>query len=160
VFSASFIFLSSGKNISKEEVDQYIFGFTIGNDITARDIQRHHGQWFKGKTLDTTCPLGPCILYNGEKGSSAEVSSQNLNVRLWVNDELRQSSNTSNMIFDIAEIISQLSKGFTLYPGDVILTGTPDGVGYAMKPPRTLQPGDKVKIEVEKIGILENIVQS
>jgi 2-keto-4-pentenoate hydratase/2-oxohepta-3-ene-1,7-dioic acid hydratase in catechol pathway len=144
-----------GRDIPRDQVDDHIFGYTIGNDVCARDIQRHHGQWFKGKTLDTTCPMGPAILYHNRN----EFNPQNLAVRLWVNGEKRQDSNTNNMIFDIHEVIHQLSKGFTLYPGDVILTGTPDGVGYAMKPPKCLKAGDKIKIEIEGIGILENSVR-
>lgn len=143
-----------GRDIPRDQVDKHIFGYTIANDVSARDIQRHHNQWFKGKTLDTTCPLGPSILYHDRN----QFNPQNLSIKLWLNGEKRQDSNTNNMIFDIHEIIHQLSKGFTLYPGDVILTGTPDGVGYAMKPPSCLKKGDKVKIEIEHVGVLENFV--
>lgn len=142
-----------GRDIPREQAYDHVFGYSIGNDITSRDLQRHHNQWFKGKSLDTSCPLGPCIV------PSSELSDpHNLKIQLWVNGEKRQDSNTGNMIFDIPEIISQLSKGFTLQPGDVILTGTPDGVGYAMKPPRMLKAGDVVDIEIEGIGRLTNTV--
>lgn len=142
-----------GRDLTPENAKDHIFGFSVANDVTARDIQRHHGQWFKGKTLDANCPVGPWIVYN-----DGSFDAQSLGIRLWVNGEKRQESNTSNMIFNITDILCHLSKGFTLQPGDVILTGTPDGVGYAMKPPKVLSRGDTVKIEIDKIGILENSV--
>lgn len=142
-----------GRDITREAAYEHVFGYSIGNDITARDLQRHHNQWFKGKSLDTSCPLGPCIVPSSELSDPTK-----LRIQLWINGEKRQDSNTSNMIFDIPEIISQLSKGFTLQPGDVILTGTPDGVGYAMKPPQMLKAGDVIDIEIEGIGKLTNTV--
>lgn len=144
-----------GVDIPREKAWEYIFGYTIANDITARDVQRHHGQWFKGKSLDTTCPMGPAIVHRLSTG----FDPTNLAVKLWINGEKRQDSNTNNMIFDIPEIIRQLSAGFTLYPGDIILTGTPEGVGYAMKPPRVLTTGDRMTIEIENLGRLENVVE-
>lgn len=141
-----------GRDISAEDAMEHVFGFTIGNDVTARDVQKKHVQFFKGKTLDTTCPMGPFIAL------ADTIDCSNLSVKLWINEELRQNSTTKNMIFDVPEIIRQLSAGFTLYPGDVILTGTPDGVGYAMKPPKTLKAGDRIKIEIEHLGTLENTV--
>jgi 2-keto-4-pentenoate hydratase/2-oxohepta-3-ene-1,7-dioic acid hydratase in catechol pathway len=143
-----------GKDISRDRAWEYIFGYTIANDVTSRDIQRHHGQWFKGKSLDTTCPLGPAIVHR----FSDNFDPTNLAIKCWINGEKRQESNTGNMIFDIPEIIQQLSAGFTLYPGDIILTGTPQGVGYAMKPPKLLQAGDHMSVEIENIGKLENRV--
>ena len=143
-----------GANITKEDALSHVFGWTIGNDVTGRDLQRRHGQWFKGKSLDRSCPLGPWIV------PADELDASDLAIRLWVNGEQRQSSRTSKMIFDVKEIISQLSQGFTLLPGDVILTGTPEGVGYAMVPPRVLKDGDVVEIEIEGIGRLANPVKA
>ena len=134
----------------------------IGNDITARDLQRRHNQWFKGKSLDGTCPLGPCIVPldtdTFSSSSSSGVDPNNLKLTMTVNGELRQSSHTSKMIFDVPEIIYQLSSGFTLRAGDIILTGTPEGVGYAMDPSGCLKAGDEVVAEIEGIGQLRNTV--
>jgi len=141
-----------GRDISKENALDHVMGYTIANDVTARDIQKAHGQFFKGKTLDATCPLGPSIV------SKKHVDASNLSIKLWLNGTLMQNSNTSKMIFNIPEIIHQLSKGFTLMSGDVILTGTPDGVGYARKPPVCLKSGDTIDIEIEKLGRLSNRV--
>ena len=143
-----------GANISKEDALSHVFGWTIGNDVTGRDLQRRHGQWFKGKSLDRSCPLGPWIV------PADELDASDLAIQLWVNGEQRQSSRTSKMIFDVKEIIHQLSLGFTLLPGDVILTGTPEGVGYAMQPPQVLKDGDVVDIEIEGIGRLSNPVRA
>jgi len=143
-----------GANISKEDALSHVFGWTIGNDVTGRDLQRRHGQWFKGKSLDRSCPLGPWIV------PADELDASDLAIQLWVNGEQRQSSRTSKMIFDVKEIIHQLSMGFTLLPGDVILTGTPEGVGYAMQPPQVLKDGDVVDIEIEGIGRLSNPVRA
>jgi 2-keto-4-pentenoate hydratase/2-oxohepta-3-ene-1,7-dioic acid hydratase in catechol pathway len=143
-----------GANISKEDALSHVFGWTIGNDVTGRDLQRRHGQWFKGKSLDRSCPLGPWIV------PADELDAADLAIQLWVNGEQRQSSRTSKMIFDVKEIIHQLSLGFTLLPGDVILTGTPEGVGYAMQPPQVLKDGDVVDIEIEGIGRLSNPVRA
>eukprot|EP01031_Cornospumella_fuschlensis_P024297 gene24297-29376_t len=144
-----------GRDIPRDKARDFVWGVTVANDVTSRDLQKQHNQWFKGKTLDTTCPLGPCITHTG----FGDVDPQNLRLQTWVNGELRQQSNTNNMIFDIAEIIHQLSLGFTLYPGDVVLTGTPQGVGYAMQPPKCLKNGDVVRIEIEHVGVLENPVR-
>lgn len=143
---------ATGRDIAVEDAHKYIFEYTIANDITARDLQKKHNQWFKGKSLDTTCPLGPFLV------PASELDASDLSIKLWLNGELKQDSRTSNMIFKIADIIASLSEGFTLLPGDVILTGTPDGVGYAAKPPRTLIAGDSVRIEIEHLGALENTV--
>lgn len=143
---------SAGRDIGREDALKHVFGWTIANDVTGRDLQRRHGQWFKGKSLDRSCPMGPWIV------PASELDAADLAIQLWVNGEQRQSSRTSKMIFDIPEIIHQLSAGFTLLPGDVIMTGTPEGVGYAMQPPRVLSAGDVVEIEIEGIGRLSNPV--
>ena len=140
------------RDVSEADAMKCVFGYTIGNDITARDIQKKHIQWFKGKSLDTTCPLGPSIVHAGD------IDPTNLRIQTWINGEIRQDSTTNNLIFKIPRIISELSRGFTLLPGDVILTGTPDGVGYAMDPPRVLLPGDEMRLEIEGIGVLTNKV--
>ena len=141
-----------GKNIKPEDALNFVFGYTVANDITSRDIQKKHVQWFKGKTLDTSCPMAAAVLLNG-KG----FDPQNLYIKLWLNGELKQSSTTANMIFNVATIISELSKGFTLKPGDIILTGTPDGVGYPQQ--IALKSGDKMEIEIEKVGSLVNYIK-
>lgn len=140
-----------GVNIPIESALDHIFGFTIINDVTGRDVQRRHDQWFKGKGLDGTCPMGPWVVERGDVDDP-----QSLDLSLKVNGEVRQSSNTKHMIFPIARIISELSLGLTLEPGDVIATGTPSGVGYAMTPPRPLKTGDVMTLEIEQIGTLEN----
>lgn len=142
-----------GVNIPIESALDHIFGFTIINDVTGRDVQRRHDQWFKGKGLDGTCPMGPWVVERGDVSDP-----QALDLSLKVNGEVRQSSNTKHMIFPIARIISELSLGLTLEPGDVIATGTPSGVGYAMTPPRPLKTGDVMTLEIEQIGTLENRV--
>jgi len=145
----------AGRNISKAQAYDHVFGYTILNDITARDIQRRHGgQYFKGKGLDGSCPLGPCIVT-----ADAIKDPHNLDISLSVNGELRQSGNTGSMIFDIPTLIESLSEGLTLEPGDLIATGTPSGVGYAMDPPVFLKDGDRVVCEVAQIGKLENTMR-
>ncbi|CCN04875.1 FAH family protein [Bordetella bronchiseptica MBORD675] len=141
----------AGADIPREKALDHVFGYTIVNDITARDLQARHGQWFKGKSLDTSCPMGPVVVHR-----SAIPDANNLTVSLSVNGELRQKDNTSDMIFDVATVIAQLSAGMTLEPGDVIATGTPKGVGFALTPPRCLQVGDVVSASVEHIGTLTN----
>lgn len=145
-----------GRNISKERAFNHIFGYTIINDITARDVQRRHGgQFFKGKTFDGSCPTGPWLVT-----ADAIGNPQNLDISLTVNGEQRQTGNTSSMIFDIPTIIASLSEGLTLESGDLIATGTPSGVGYAMDPPRYLKHGDTVVCHVENIGKLENTLET
>lgn len=145
----------AGRNIKPEHAFDHIFGYSIVNDITARDIQRQHGgQYFKGKSLDGSCPLGPHIV------TADEIENpHNLGIRLTVNDELRQDGNTSDMIFDIPALIESLSQGLTLEPGDIIATGTPSGVGYAMDPPQFLKDGDIVTCEVDQVGKLQNTLR-
>lgn len=143
-----------GKNIAEADAMAAIFGYTIINDFTARDLQRHHDQWFKGKSLDRSCAMGPWIVH-----TSAINDPQDLAIALTVNGEQRQRARTSQMIFSIPRIIHDLSQGMTLEPGDIIATGTPQGVGYAMEPPRFLKRGDKVAIEIEHIGQLVTLVE-
>ncbi|MCR2821010.1 fumarylacetoacetate hydrolase family protein [Lederbergia panacisoli] len=143
-----------GKNISQQDALDYVFGYTILNDVTARDIQQRHKQFFIGKSLDASCPMGPWIVY------SDEISNPNrLHITTKVNGEIRQNSNTEHFIFPVEEVISVLSQGMTLEPGDIIATGTPAGVGKGFKPPRFLKQGDVIEIEVEGIGKLNNIVK-
>jgi 2-keto-4-pentenoate hydratase/2-oxohepta-3-ene-1,7-dioic acid hydratase in catechol pathway len=139
-----------GRDIPKDKALDYVFGYTVCLDITARDLQRIHGQWFKGKSLDTFCPMGPWIVHK-----SAIPDPQQLRLICRVNGEVMQDGNTRDMIFDVATTIESLSKGMTLEPGDMISTGTPSGVGFARTPPVFLKPGDKVEGEVEGIGVLE-----
>ncbi|MDP5276216.1 fumarylacetoacetate hydrolase family protein [Chengkuizengella axinellae] len=143
-----------GTNISPEQALDYVFGYTIINDITARDLQKKHKQFFIGKSLDSSCPMGPVIVHKKEIDSP-----NNLNIQTKVNGEVRQNAKTDLFIFDVETIISILSKGLTLEPGDIIATGTPAGVGKGFNPPRLLQPGDEIEIEVEKIGVLKNTVE-
>ena len=140
-----------GQNIPKALAFDYIFGYTIGNDISARDVQYRHGQYFLGKSLDGTCPLGPYLV------SKDEIPDpQNLSIVTKVNGEIRQNSSTKHMMFPVADIISIVSQYVTLEPGDIILTGTPEGVGQGMNPPQFLKAGDEVKISIEGIGTLAN----
>ncbi len=143
----------SGRNIAKAEAFNYIFGYTIINDVTARNLQQRHKQWFLGKSLDGFCPMGPLLVTADEID---DVTS--LNVRTRVNGELRQDACVKDLIFDIPTIIETLSSLFTLVPGDIIATGTPAGVGIGFKPPKFLQPGDLVTIEIDQLGMLENPV--
>lgn len=142
-----------GVNIKPEDAEDYIFGYTIVNDVSARDLQVKHKQWFKAKSLDTFCPMGPAIVHKDEIPFPVELAIKSI-----VNGEVRQNSNTKKLIFDIPYIISDLSKGFTLKPGDVICTGTPSGVGLGFNPPRLLKDGDIVECYIEKIGSLVNRV--
>lgn len=143
-----------GRAIKREEALDYIFGYTILNDVTARDLQSRHKQFFIGKSLDTTCPMGPWIVHK-----SAIDNPNKLHIETRVNGEVRQSSNTENFIFPIEDVISVLSAGMTLEPGDIIATGTPAGVGKGFKPPKFLQPGDQIEITIEKIGTLRNTIK-
>jgi 2-keto-4-pentenoate hydratase/2-oxohepta-3-ene-1,7-dioic acid hydratase in catechol pathway len=145
-----------GRDIPKDRALDHVFGYTILNDITARDVQRRHGgQYFKGKGLDASCPMGPWIVT-----ADAMPSPQDTGIRLFVNGEKRQDSTTAAMIFDIPTLIASLSEGLTLEPGDIIATGTPSGVGYAMTPPRFLKDGDEVTCEIDGIGRLSNRVRA
>lgn len=143
-----------GINIPKEQAEEYIFGYTIINDISARQLQQLHNQWYRGKSLDTFTALGPIVVHKSEMPFPVE-----LNICSRVNGELRQNSNTKHFIADIPSIIAEISKGITLEPGDIIATGTPSGVGLGFNPPRYMKPGDVVECEIEKIGVLRNIVK-
>jgi len=142
-----------GKNIRADDALSYVFGYTVLNDITARDLQTRHKQFFKGKSLDGSCPIGPWIV------TADEVADpHNLALKLRVNGETKQDSNTSLMIFSINQSIEVLSAGMTLEPGDIIATGTPSGVGFSRTPPEFLKPGDVVEAEVVGIGLIRNHV--
>lgn len=141
----------SGRCISPESAWDHVLGLTALNDITARDLQRRHQQWTLGKSLDTFCPIGPWIVTLDEFELPLE-----LEIRGLVDDEVRQSSNTSQLIFDIPTLISVVSRGRTLEVGDIIATGTPSGVGMAMDPPGFLRPGQSIAVDIEGIGILAN----
>jgi len=139
-----------GRDIPKEKAYDFVFGYTVCLDMTARELQRKHGQWFKGKSLDTFCPIGPWIVHK-----NALPNPQQLRLICRVNGEVMQDGNTRDMIFDIPTIIESLSAGITLEPGDIISTGTPSGVGFARVPPVYLKPGDRVEGEVEGVGTLK-----
>ena len=142
------------KNVPVTDAKSYIFGYTILNDVSARDIQFKDKQWTRGKSFDTFAPIGPCITTANQLQDTS-----NLSIRTWVNNELRQNSITKNMVFNVYEIVQHLSRVMTLEPCDIIATGTPAGVAFAMKPrPKFLKAGDTVRVEIEKIGILENTV--
>ncbi len=143
-----------GKNIREEDALAHVFGYTVINDITARDLQEQHKQYFKGKSLDGSCPMGPWIV------TADEIADpQQLALSLRVNGVTKQDSTTNQMIFTVRQIIAILSAGLTLEAGDIIATGTPSGVGFARKPPEFLKPGDVVEAEVEGIGMLRNTVR-
>lgn len=142
------------KNISADQAREYVFGYTVLNDVSAREIQNRHKQWYFGKSLDGTTPMGPCILTRDSVAYPPKLAIQS-----YVNGELRQDSNTERMIFDIDHIISELSRGMTLKAGTIISTGTPAGVGMGFDPPRFLKSGDEVVCVVEEIGALRNRVE-
>ncbi len=139
-----------GRCIPAGRALEHVWGYTIVNDVTARDLQGRHSQWLIGKSQDGFCPMGPCAV------TADEIDLADTPVRCFVNDELRQNSNTRLLIFDVPTIIAAISNGITLLPGDVIATGTPAGVGLGFKPPRFLGPGDVVRCEIGGIGVLEN----
>ena len=139
------------RNIKAEDAEKYIFGYTVINDVSARNLQTSHRQWYFGKSLDGFTPMGPCIV------TANEVSfPPSLEIRCWVNGELRQDSNTARLIHGIPEILETLSAGMTLKAGTIIATGTPAGVGMGFEPPRFLEHGDEIKMEIEGVGVLEN----
>lgn len=145
----AFVIGRRGKNISRDEAMSYVYGYTIMNDMSARDLQKQHKQFYKGKSLDGSAPLGPWIVTANEI-----PDPYTLGLRLRVNGELRQHDSTQHMIFKIPEIIAVLSLGATLEPGDIVATGTPSGVGLGMQPPHYLAPGDIVEAEIDCIGVL------
>jgi 2-keto-4-pentenoate hydratase/2-oxohepta-3-ene-1,7-dioic acid hydratase in catechol pathway len=140
------------RNVTEEDALKHVYGYTVGNDISARDLQiRIDRQWTRGKSLDTFCPLGPCIV------TRSEIADPNkLNLKTVINGKVMQDSNTEDLIFNTQQLISYCSRMFTLEPGDVILTGTPSGVGEGMKPPQYLKDGDQVTVSVEGIGEMTN----
>jgi 2-keto-4-pentenoate hydratase/2-oxohepta-3-ene-1,7-dioic acid hydratase in catechol pathway len=143
----------TAKNVSVAEAKKHVFGYTVFNDVSARDFQFKDGQWTRGKSFDTFAPTGPCITTENQL-----KNTENLQIRTWVNGDLRQNGTTRNMVFNISQIVHQLSRVMTLEPCDIIATGTPAGVGHAMKPKTYLRHGDVVRIEIEGIGILENAI--
>lgn len=142
------------KNVPADQARDYVFGYTVLNDVSAREIQSRHKQWYFGKSLDGATPMGPCILTRDSVAYPPKLAIQS-----YVNGELRQNSNTELMIFDIDHIISELSQGMTLKAGTIISTGTPAGVGMGFDPPRFLKSGDEVVCAVEEIGALRNRVE-
>ena len=143
-----------GRDIPAARAMDHVYGYTIVNDVTARDVQLRHKQWDLGKNFDTFCPMGPWIV------SADELDARDTRVRGWVNGELRQDARTPDMIFGIETLIETCSRGITLFPGDVIATGTPSGVGMGFDPPKWLGPGDVVRIEIDGIGAIENRFES
>ena len=139
-----------GRNIAKADALKHVYGYTIVNDVTARDVQMRHGQWDLGKSFDTFCPMCPWLV------TADALDGSDTRVRCWVNGELRQDARTTDLIFDIATLIETCSRGITLHPGDIIATCTPAGVGMGLNPPRWLQHGDVVRIEIDGLGALEN----
>jgi 2-keto-4-pentenoate hydratase/2-oxohepta-3-ene-1,7-dioic acid hydratase in catechol pathway len=139
-----------GRNIAAKDAMQHVWGCTIVNDVTARDVQMRHGQWDLGKSFDTFCPMGPWIV------TADELDGRDTRVQCWVNGELRQDARTTDLIFDIPTLIETCSRGITLLPGDIIATGTPAGVGMGLSPPQWLKHGDLVRISIDGIGTLEN----
>jgi 2-keto-4-pentenoate hydratase/2-oxohepta-3-ene-1,7-dioic acid hydratase in catechol pathway len=137
-------------NLSEGEALSAVFGYTIVNDVSAREVQKAHGQWFKGKCMDTFAPIGPCIV------TADSIQPEALDIFTRVNGVVKQESNTRHLFFKLPQLIAELSRGLTLEPGDLIATGTPQGVGYARTPPEFLKPGDVLETEVQGIGIIRN----
>lgn len=143
----------SARNVSQDDALDYVLGYVTANDVSVRDLQTRTSQWLLGKTLDNFLPVGPYLVTADEVGDP-----QLLSIKTWVNGDLRQNSNTGDMIFNVAEIISYISRYFTLEPGDVIVTGTPEGVAMGREDKPWLKPGDEVVVEVEKLGSLKNVM--
>ena len=144
---------TGGKDITEADAMRHVFGYTVINDVSIRDVQRRHGnQWHKGKSFDGTCPMGPWIV------TADEIDPENLRVTCRVNGVTKQDSSTKFLFFKLPRLIAELSAGMTLEPGDILSTGTPQGVGYARTPPEFLRPGDLLETEIEGIGILRNPV--
>jgi len=141
---------TGGRNIKAEDAMAHVWGYTIVNDVTARDLQGRYSQWLIGKSQDTFCPMGPVAV------TAEEIDVEDTDVRCLVNGEVRQQANTRDLIFDVPTIIATISAGVTLIPGDIIATGTPAGVGIGFKPPKYLRDGDVVRVEIDGIGALEN----
>jgi 2-keto-4-pentenoate hydratase/2-oxohepta-3-ene-1,7-dioic acid hydratase in catechol pathway len=146
----------AGRDIADSEAYDHVFGYTIANDVSVRDIQRRHGgQWFKGKNFDTHCPMGPWIVTADEIGDPHALA-----LKTRINGVVKQDSNTRFMVFKIPRIIREFSAGVALHSGDLIITGTPSGVGFARKPPEFMHVGDVAEIEIEKIGVLRNRIEA
>ena len=146
----------AGRDIPEEHALQFVFGYTVANDVSVRDVQRGHGgQWFKWKNFDTHLPLGPWVVTADEL-----PDARGLRITSRINGMTKQDSSTAHMVFSVARIISELSAGLALEPGDVVITGTPEGVGFARTPPEFLQVGDVMEMEIEGIGVLRNAVRS
>lgn len=154
-YEAEFAFMigRKAKGVSKEDAVEHIAGYTIMNDVSARDMQFLDKQWFRGKNCDTFAPMGPWLVTAGELKDPAK-----LNLQMRLNEKVRQRSNTSNLIFDPPALLSFLSQSLTLEPGDIVSTGTPGGIGYYADPKAFLQPGDVMEVEIEQIGVLRNSV--
>jgi len=154
-YEAEFAFIvgKRARGVKRDRALDYVAGYTIANDVTYRDIQRRTLQWLQGKTVDGTAPMGPWIVTADEMGNPG-----GLEMVLTVNGEERQRANTDNLVFDVPRLVEFLSNLMTLEPGDVVLTGTPGGVGFARNPQVFLKDGDVVRIEIDKIGVLENKV--
>ena len=144
---------TGGRGIRRADALSHVFGYTIVNDVTARTLQQKHRQWILGKGIDGFCPMGPAILTADEVPDPTD-----LRVRTWINDEPRQDAPVADLIFDIPTLIETISAGISLEPGDIVATGTPAGVGIGFSPPKFLQPGDRVRVEISRIGVLENPV--
>ncbi len=142
----------AGRAVARRDALRHVWGYTLLNDVTARDLQGRHSQWLIGKSQDSFCPMGPAAV------TADEIDLADTQVRCWVNQELRQDANTAQLIFDVPTLIETISAGITLLPGDVIATGTPAGVGIGFDPPRYLSPGDLVAMEIAPIGCLTNPV--
>lgn len=143
----------SARNLTRENALNAVFGYTVFNDVTARDIQEERKQWFKGKSSDTFGPIGPWVVTSDEL-----TDPQSLQITTMINGEIRQDDNTRNMIFSVRDLLVDISQGITLQPGDVIATGTPEGVAWGMTEPKYLKPGDRVSVQIEQIGRFENTV--
>jgi 2-keto-4-pentenoate hydratase/2-oxohepta-3-ene-1,7-dioic acid hydratase in catechol pathway len=154
-YEAEFAFVigAGGRNIAAEDWQKHVFGYTLVNDVTARDYQRATSQWLMGKTFDTFAPMGPWII------TADEIADpHDLDIQMEINGEILQDSNTRELIFKVPDLIAFLSSVFTLEPGDIVSTGTPAGVGFARKPPRYLHPGDQMTVRMPAIGELQNPV--
>jgi 2,4-didehydro-3-deoxy-L-rhamnonate hydrolase len=155
------IIKKQGKRIKKEDALDYIAGVTILNDVSGRDAQFADSQWFRGKSFDTFAPVGPCIVTLDEMAENGKIKNKDLNnlqLQAVLNNDIMQNANTGSMIFDIPSILEFVSTDMTLYPGDIISTGTPEGVGFFRDPPILLQEGDVIECRIEKIGSIKNRV--
>ncbi|MFZ5567050.1 MAG: fumarylacetoacetate hydrolase family protein [Pseudomonadota bacterium] len=143
----------TARNVKKADAMNYVWGFVATNDVTARDLQKNHAQWFLGKSLDGFCPMGPWI-------TTTDEAPTDMTMQTWVNGEQRQNAHISQLIFDIPTLIEQMSAAMTLLPGDLILTGTSVGVGIGFTPPKFLKPGDQVRVAITGLGELNNPVEA